>query len=111
GNVLQGRNILGLTGNCPNTPDDIIWSGSLGQILNHVRATARDGVGYHALVLGSPAIDAIPAGVVAACALPSYDQLNVARPLTGVGFGVPACDIGAVEFVPASVIALPLIRR
>ena len=110
-NVLQGRNILGLTGNCPNTPDDIIWSGALGQVLNPVLTTASNGVAYHGLVPGSPAIDAIPAGVTAACALPSYDQLDVTRPLAGAGLGAPACDIGAVEFSPASTILLPLIRR
>jgi CSLREA domain-containing protein len=97
-NTLQGRNILGLTGNCPNTANDIIWSDSIDKLLNTDLAAQSGGVAYHVLVPGSPAIDAIPAGVTGPCALPSYDQRNVARPLDGTGHGTPACDIGAVEF-------------
>ena len=96
--TLQGRNILGLTGNCPNTAADIIWSGSLNALLDPDLAAQSGGVAYHALVPGSPAIDAIAAGAAAPCALPSYDERNVPRPLDGTGGGTPACDVGAVEF-------------
>jgi CSLREA domain-containing protein len=97
---LQGRNILGYTGNCPNTANDIIWFDSVSKILNTGLAAQNGGVAYHALVPGSPALDALTAGVNASCALPSYDQRNLARPLNGTGARVAACDIGAHEFQP-----------
>jgi hypothetical protein len=46
----------------------------------------------HALLAGSPAIDA---GDAAAC--PETDQRDVARPIDGDGDGVAVCDIGACE--------------
>jgi predicted outer membrane repeat protein len=48
----------------------------------------------HALIQGSPAIDA---GNGASC--PASDQRGVARPTDGNGDGAPACDVGAYEFV------------
>ncbi len=49
----------------------------------------------HALLLGSPAIDA---GETEGCG--ALDQRGVVRPQDGDGDGTPLCDIGAVEFVP-----------
>ncbi|HSM54865.1 MAG TPA: choice-of-anchor Q domain-containing protein [Candidatus Sulfomarinibacteraceae bacterium] len=46
----------------------------------------------HALLAGSPAIDA---GHPAIC--PQSDQRGVARPLDGNGDGLARCDIGAFE--------------
>lgn len=47
----------------------------------------------HALLFGSPAIDAIP---IASCTL-TEDQRGFARPVDGNGDGTAACDIGAYE--------------
>ena len=49
----------------------------------------------HALLVGSPAIDA---GGIAGC--PAADQRGQARPVDGDADGSAACDIGAFEFVP-----------
>lgn len=48
----------------------------------------------HALVAGSPAIDAVEFGVC-----PPTDQRGVSRPLDGDGDTVARCDIGAFELV------------
>jgi CSLREA domain-containing protein len=50
----------------------------------------------HALLQGSPAIDAGNGG-----ACPATDQRGVARPTDGNGDATPACDVGAYEFVDA----------
>ena len=47
----------------------------------------------HALLAGSPAIDA---GNDAGC--PAVDQRGVTRPIDGDADGTPTCDMGAVEF-------------
>lgn len=49
-----------------------------------------------ALLPGSPAIDAVPAGVCSQ----SDDQRGVIRPQDGNGDGTPACDMGAYELNP-----------
>ena len=49
----------------------------------------------HALLPGSPAIDAVTAGNC-----PAADQRGVSRPQDGTGDGVRACDIGAFEVAP-----------
>ena len=59
----------------------------------------------HALVGGSPAIDA---GSDMGC--PATDQRGVARPIDGDMDKVPKCDIGAYEFEPYGVY-LPLVAR
>jgi len=60
----------------------------------------------HALLGGSPAIDAVPA---ASCALPT-DQRGEPRPVDGDLDGTADCDIGAYEFAPTH-IYLPLVVR
>jgi hypothetical protein len=60
----------------------------------------------HALLEGSPAIDAIPA---ISCTL-STDQRGMMRPQDGNDDDVAACDIGAFEFVQFK-IYLPLVVR
>lgn len=48
----------------------------------------------HALLAGSPAIDAVSDGT---CPPPANDQRGTVRPQDGNGDGGPACDIGAYE--------------
>nr|MDJ0892672.1 choice-of-anchor Q domain-containing protein [Gammaproteobacteria bacterium] len=59
----------------------------------------------HALVSGSPAIDAVPAS--ADCG--GTDQRGESRRQDGNGDGVPGCDIGAYEFggVPPGDVGVP----
>ncbi len=52
----------------------------------------------HALLPGSPAIDA---GVAADC--PTTDQRGRPRPIDGNGDGEATCDAGAYEFNPRAV--------
>jgi predicted outer membrane repeat protein len=73
---------------------------SIGALATNGEATA-----FHALLSGSPAIDA---GDNAACL--SVDQRGVPRPLDGDGDGTAICDIGAYEY-RAPGIYLPIIRN
>ena len=52
----------------------------------------------HALLPGSPAIDAATGGGSA----PAIDQRDVSRPLDGNGDGTATNDIGAYEFDPSA---------
>jgi hypothetical protein len=55
----------------------------------------------HALVPGSPAIDAAGTACLDASGAPLVtDQRGHPRPVDGNGDGLAACDIGAVEFSP-----------
>ena len=56
----------------------------------------------HALLAGSPAIDA---GTNSGC--PATDQRGVARPIDGNHDGSAVCDIGAVEAPPKAFVYLP----
>jgi hypothetical protein len=90
-----GYNLVGQNGDangCPTVNTDIILPGAIETAINTTRQGA---VPFHALVGGSPAIDAIPLSQEN-CLPPSYDQHNTARPLDGGG-NTPACDIGAIE--------------
>ena len=71
--------------------------------------TLRDNGGNtwtHALLAGSPAIDA---GDNVAC--PPADQRGQARPLDGDGDSLAVCDIGAYEYSSQGYIFLPLVQR
>lgn len=59
----------------------------------------------HALLEGSPAIDA---GTNTGC--PATDQRGLSRPIDGDGNGSAVCDIGAVEY-PFAEVFLPLVLR
>jgi Ca2+-binding RTX toxin-like protein len=67
---------------------------ALADILNPTLANNGGPTDTHALVSGSPAIDAVTAG----CPPPNTDQRGFGRPVDGDGDTVAACDIGAVEF-------------
>jgi hypothetical protein len=54
----------------------------------------------HALLLGSPAMDAADPG-----SCPATDQRGVPRPADGDGDGEAICDIGSFEFRPATTIS------
>jgi hypothetical protein len=68
----------------------------LGAILNTTLANNGGSTRTHALVTGSPSIDAINDGT---CPPPAKDQRGVMRPQDGNGDGGPVCDIGSYEFV------------
>lgn len=57
----------------------------------------------HRLQASSPALDIVPVG--ATC--PPSDQRGFTRPVDGDGDGVAACDAGALELLPASVLGIP----
>jgi hypothetical protein len=88
GNNIETGDSCSLTGpnDRPNTAP------RLGPLQNNGGPTDT-----HALLPGSPAIDA---GASAAC--PATDQRGVARPLDGNGDGTTACDVGAFELVDPS---------
>jgi CSLREA domain-containing protein len=94
-----GYNLVGQNGvatGCSVIGTDIVLTGTIDTVLNTNLTGEQGSVTYHALIPGSPAIDAIPLG--ANCTLPSYDQRNLARPLDGNADNTAACDIGAREF-------------
>ncbi|OGO50040.1 MAG: hypothetical protein A2W37_03485 [Chloroflexi bacterium RBG_16_63_12] len=99
-----GYNLVGQNGvatGCSVIGTDIVVAGTIDTVLNTNLTGEQGSVTYHALIPGSPAIDAIPLG--ANCTLPSYDQRNLARPLDGNTDNTAACDIGAREFNQVSV--------
>ncbi len=102
--ISLGHNLVGQNGSvngCPTVSTDVILTGAIETVLNTNLTGEQGGPSYHALIPGSPAIDAVSLG--AGCALPSYDERNLARPLDGNLDGVAACDMGAREFNQVSV--------
>lgn len=83
---LDSDGSCGLTGTGDLTADPL-----LGPLQNNGGQTPT-----HALLPGSPAIDAIPPSVC----LSARDQRNVPRPQDGNGDNIPACDAGAFELRP-----------
>ncbi len=72
---------------------DLVPSGSLSTLLNPTLADNGGPTETHALVSGSPAIDAVPA---ASCMTPG-DQRGIIRPQDGNADTLGGCDIGAFE--------------
>ena len=101
----QPNNLFGTNGNAGVTgfspgPTDIVPSVSLAQILGPLKNNGGP-TQTHALVAGSPAIDA---GNPNGCrdnsgALLQTDQRGFPRNVDGNGDGTARCDIGAVEGV------------
>ena len=84
------------------TGSDIVTSmPGLGPLANNGGRTQT-----HALLGGSPAIDAVP---VTSCTL-TTDQRGQSRPVDGDLDTTAACDIGAYEFGPTH-IHLPVVMR
>ncbi len=84
-------------GGCPtgatcNPAETLTSDPLLGQLADNGGATET-----HALLAGSPAIDA---GDNAACA--TTDQRGTARPVDGDVDGTATCDLGAIEFAPGT---------
>ncbi len=118
GNLTLANSILvnAVGGNCADGGDGVVFS-SIGYNIEDRNDCRLTGPGdrqntspqlttlqnnggptvTHALLPGSPAIDAIPVGANACAAATSVDQRG-ARRANGAGQGGPACDVGAYEF-------------
>ena len=92
-NIFGHNGSSGVEGFSPGTTD-IVPSRPLSEILDTGLANNGGPTRTHALVAGSPAVDAINDGT---CPPPAKDQRGVRRPQDGNGDGGPACDIGSVE--------------
>jgi hypothetical protein len=106
-NLFGSNGNAGVSGFTPG-PTDIVPSVGLAQILRSVKNNGSP-TQTHALVAGSPAVDA---GDPGGCrdsqgALLSTDQRGFARHVDGNNDGTARCDIGAVEGVGGA--AIPLI--
>ncbi len=92
----QGYNLIADTRNCTITGttagNKVGVLAKLGDLANNGGPTLT-----HALLSGSPAIDAGNPAPPSSTACPTQDQRKVARPRDGNGDGVAQCDIGAVE--------------
>jgi len=81
----------GIVGFSPG-PTDVVPTGPLNAILDPVLADNGGPTFTHALVFGSPAVDAVTSGVC-----PDTDQRGFARPTDGDGTPEARCDVGAFE--------------
>jgi Ca2+-binding RTX toxin-like protein len=84
----------GVSGFSPG-PNDIIPAVPLNKILAPLANNSGPTL-THALLRGSPAVDAVESG----CPPPSTDQRGVGRPQDGDGDSLALCDIGAFELKP-----------
>ncbi len=92
-NIFGFNGSSGLESLSPETTD-IVPSQPLSEILDTGLANNGGPTRTHALVAGSPAIDAVNDGT---CPPPGRDQRGVSRPQDGNGDGGIACDIGSFE--------------
>jgi hypothetical protein len=95
-----GYNLVGNTSGCaftPTTGDLTNIDPELGPLQDYGGSTLT-----HALLPGSPAIDAgNPAGCMGSAGLLATDQRGFYRPVDGDSNGTAVCDIGAYEFQQA----------
>lgn len=91
-NVFGRNGISGVQGFTPG-PTDIVPNLALIDILDHRLSDNGGPTLTHALVFGSPAVDAVPATFCAT----ATDQRGITRPQDDDGNGVADCDIGAFE--------------
>jgi hypothetical protein len=104
----DNHDLFGVDGNAgaygfsPGATDIVPAAGVLlPNILNPTLANNGGPTQTHALVPGSPAIDAGGTDCTDATGAPlTTDQRGKPRPVDGNGDGTPACDIGAFEFFP-----------
>jgi hypothetical protein len=92
-NLFGHSNNAGIRGFAPGATD-IVPSQGPNAIRSPTLAANSGFTRTHALVAGSPAIDAITDGT---CPPPARDQRGIARPQDGNGDGGRACDIGSFE--------------
>jgi hypothetical protein len=109
GTILgNNHNLFGVNGNAgvegfsPGATDVVPGAGvQLADIINPTLANNGGPTQTHALVPGSPAIDAGGAVCSDGSGSPLLtDQRGKPRAVDGNGDGTPACDIGAFEFFP-----------
>jgi hypothetical protein len=102
-NIFGHSGKAGVKGFKPG-PTDIVPKEPLHRILEPTLTNNASPTPTHALVPGSPAIDAVSDGT---CPPPAIDQGETPVVLDGNGDGGPACDVGAVEQAPLPPGALP----
>jgi hypothetical protein len=92
-NLFGQDNTSGVVGFGPGATDIVPPAGViLSDILNPTLAFNGGPTPTHALLSGSPAVDAAATG-----SCPPTDQRGFVRPVDGDAVNGPACDIGAVE--------------
>ena len=101
--ISFGRNLVGAGSGCPSDgPGDITMNPT--EVFTRVLGPLQDNGGpteTHALLAGSPAIDAGEAVCTNADGDPlTSDQRGALRPQDGDGDGITTCDIGAFELQP-----------
>jgi hypothetical protein len=92
-NLFGHDGASGILGFSPGSTTDLVPAKPIGAILNPILANNGGSTLTHALVPGSPAVDAVTGG-----GCPPRDQRRFVRPVDGDGHGGARCDIGAVEF-------------
>jgi hypothetical protein len=98
-NLFGADGAAGVEGFTPGATD-VVPGVPLSAILDPGLADNGGPTLTHALVPGSPAVDAIPPDL---CPPPATDQRGFRRPVDGDGDGTATCDIGAVEFLAVPV--------